>query len=263
MGQEASKIWGLNPNINNRVRGPCFRCGCHSKLSWMQVKVVPVPKQFLPFYTTFKRWDILSLHYICSTVQCTYKLFTWCIHCTHSAPFNSDSLGTGFYFPSCGKVKSAPLENLGEIGWLGRSEISTTILSKHKLNFAERSISQPRLTINMALMRDISASQPRLMRLNDEGCLEECQMSWCLVSDTVMQLASVWNMIQGYKIYLNWLSVIVSFDTLIVDVWRVVRLMTEKYFNSDKISCFQTYRLSCFACSINNSKKIKVGIQKI
>ena len=28
----------------------------------------------------------------------------------------------------------------------------------------------------MALMRDISASQPRLMRLNDGGCLEECVM---------------------------------------------------------------------------------------
>ena len=117
MGQEASKIWGLNPNINNWVRGPCFRCGCHSKFSWMQVKVVPVPKQVLPFYTTFKCWEILSLHYICSTVQCTYKLFTWCIHCTHSAPSNSDSLARDriLFSKLCGKVKSAPLENLGEI----------------------------------------------------------------------------------------------------------------------------------------------------
>ena len=52
--------------------------------------------------------EIFSHCIICSAVQCTSQLHM--MHCTHS-----DSSGTGFYFPSCGKVKSAPLENLGEI----------------------------------------------------------------------------------------------------------------------------------------------------
>ena len=76
----------------------------------MQVKVVPVPRQVLPFYTSA---EIFSHCIISAALQCTSKLDALALPPTQTRP------GQDFYnFPPAicvEKVKSAPLENLGEI----------------------------------------------------------------------------------------------------------------------------------------------------
>ena len=104
-----SKIWGLNPNYNNWVRTDHVFVGCHSNFSWMQVKVVPVPRQVLPFYTSA---EIFSHCIISAALQCTSKLDALALPPTQTRPGQDFTISR----PRCvEKVKSAPLENLGEI----------------------------------------------------------------------------------------------------------------------------------------------------
>ena len=71
------------------------------------------------------KWFLFPSKFFLSTQHSSAEIFSHCIICSTAVHFptshdalhslNSDSPGTGFYFPSCGKIKSAPLENLGEI----------------------------------------------------------------------------------------------------------------------------------------------------
>ena len=130
------------------------------------------------------KWFLFPSKFFLSTQHSSAEIFSHCIICSTAVHFptshdalhslNSDSPGTGFYFPSCGKIKSAPLENLGEIWVAGEDwrypqqfSLNTNWTLRNILHVSDSRMREVMrvFTINATLKLDICASQTRLTSL--------------------------------------------------------------------------------------------------
>ena len=149
----------------------------------MQVKVVPVPRQVLPFYTSA---EIFSHCIISAALQCTSKLDALALPPTQTRPGQDFTISR----PRCvEKVKSAPLENLGEIRVAGEEwrypqqfclNTNWTLLSG--AFHSSQTPRQPRWGwgSSQSSWWLWSAMHWANEANNDQGYLEELQLSCCL-----------------------------------------------------------------------------------